>query len=69
MFLEGIRTKNKFLKYIGFTWLITTILILQISGAHYTNDIIFGLVWSIASYDLGLKISYSMTIVFLKIYL
>lgn len=42
---------------------------MHLTGGHYTNDILFGVLWSMTSYILAREYGYSFSHAMLKVYI
>ena len=68
LFMITFIYNHKALTIVAFLALIYTWFVLMITGGHYTNDMIIGLVAAISACLIGLKYMYELTYRLLKLY-
>lgn len=54
------RTGQGKLAQSSLIWVIFTMVILHLTGGHYTNDLLFGFLWSLTSFIVGYRVGYSL---------
>ena len=64
----SLRRGNRFFIMFSSFWVLYTVTLLQFTGGHYTNDILFGFLWSITSYILSREYGYKFSHMSLRIY-
>ena len=64
-----LRRNNRFFIIFTSIWILYTVTLLHFTGGHYTNDILFGLLWSVTSFILSREYGYSVSHHLLKVYI